>query len=121
MKEWANPLCGGALGSASADAEAVRRIRTSPNAAQSPPSAADAPSVCPPGGVVATAKALVPGGLGVLGRAHALHAHNAGCGHLGHVDVLSPRVAGGVSVRLGGKSSKGGPPPVMTVSSVQRI
>ena len=50
---------------------------------------------------------IVPGGLSVLGRGHALHAAQAGNGHLEPACVLSPRSQpGGVSVKLGGKPKK---------------
>ena len=78
---------------------------------------------------------LVPGGLGVLGRAHALHAATAGNGHLEPACVLSPRpTPGGISIRLGsrlgGKGNKVDPkacPPPVKLSeqsapaAVQRI
>jgi hypothetical protein len=99
-------------GSASALLEAVRRIRTggtpSPEGG-SGGAAHGAAARAPPVDVV-------PGGLGVLGRAHALHAATAGNGHLEPALVLSPRVApGGVSVRLGGKGSSSKGPNVQRI------
>ena len=78
------------------------------------------PPLAPRGGASAAAAAseeIVPGGLGVLGRAHAL---GPGCGHLEPACVLSPRATpGGISVRLGGKGAKA--TTKLTPASVQRI
>ena len=117
-----SPPRGGDLSDASALSLAVRRLRTGDT--PSPPGLGAPPMRSPP-------SELVPGGLGVLGRAHALHAATAGNGHLEPACVLSPRpTPGGISIRLGGKGNKVDPkacPPPVKLSeqsapaAVQRI
>ena len=107
---------GSSSSSSSALSEAVRRIRTG-DTQQSPPQGSSsfgawgmspAMSIATGSGPhIGTYEDIVPGGLSVLGRGHALHAAQAGNGHLEPACVLSPRSQpGGVSVKLGGKPKK---------------